>query len=665
VSTTPHHDTVAPHGTWPSPITAEAVVAASVGIGEVRVDGDDVWWSESRPEEGGRVALVRRAADGTVDEVLAAPWSARTCVHEYGGGAWWVHAGTVWFASWADQRLHRLDPDDPAPRPITPEPPTPGAWRYADGVVSPDGRWIVCVRERHDLGPGPAEVVNELVALPADGSDPPTTLWSDADFVAAPRLDPRGDRLAWLSWDHPRMPWDGTDLHVAVASLDHPEGPRLSDARVVAGGPDESLVQPDWTAAGDLLVVSDRSDWWNLHRVAGLDDEPGLEPIAPTDAEIGTPPWVFAMSRWARLDDGRLVVAVAHAGLDHLGVIEPGSDRIDELATPFTAISSVRAAGDAVVVVAASPTTEPSVVRVAPHGDADPEVEVLRSPRDLGLDPAWFAHGHPVSFPTTGGRTAHALFYPPTNPEVRGPGDQRPPLVVMIHGGPTAAARPQLSLATQFWTSRGFAVVDVNYGGSTGYGRRYRRQLDGAWGVVDVDDCVAAAEHLARAGLVDGERLLIRGGSAGGFTTLAALAFRDVFAAGASHYGVADLAVLARDTHKFESRYLDGLVGPWPAAADRYAERSPILHVDRLDRPLIVFQGLDDPIVPPNQAEMIVAALRGRGVPVAYVPFAGEQHGFRQAANIRRALEAELWFYGRVLGFTPADDIEPVELLGP
>ncbi|HSL56313.1 MAG TPA: prolyl oligopeptidase family serine peptidase [Acidimicrobiales bacterium] len=653
------------HGSWPSPITTELVTRAAAGIAETRVDGDDVWWAESRPDEGGRTQLVRRDAAGTTHEVLPEGWSARTRVHEYGGGAWWVRSGTVWFASWADQRLHVVEPGA-APRPITPEPPAPAAWRYADGVVTPDGRWIVCVRERHDLGEGPAEVVNELVAVPADGSAPPVAFTGDGhDFVAAPRISPDGQRLCWLTWDHPRMPWDGTELWVADLDLDHGDGPRLASARPVAGGPDESLVQPDWTADGELLVVSDRSDWWNLHRVVGLDgDAPDLEAIAPTDAEIGTPPWVFAMSRWARLDDGRFVVAVSHQGLDHLAVIEPGVDHIDELATPYTSISSVRAAGDAVVAVVASATSEPAVVRIRPV-DGDPDVEVLRSPRDLGLDPAWISHPHPVTFPTSGGRHAHALFYPPTNPDVGGPEGAKPPLLVMIHGGPTAAARSQLNLAVQYWTSRGIAVADVNYGGSTGFGRRYRRQLDGQWGVVDVDDCEAAARHLAAAGLADPDRLLIRGGSAGGFTTLAALAFRDTFAAGASHYGVADLAALAQETHKFESRYLDGLVGPWPAARDVYRARSPIHHVEQIDRPLIVFQGLDDEIVPPNQSEMIVEAVRANGVPVAYVPFEGEQHGFRQAPNIRRALEAELWFYGRVLGFTPADEIEPVEVLEP
>jgi dipeptidyl aminopeptidase/acylaminoacyl peptidase len=419
-----------------------------------------------------------------------------------------------------------------------------------------------------------------------------------------------------------------------------------------AGGPDESLVQPEWSIEGFLHVVSDRTDWWNLYRVDGPDL---LHPLGPVGAEVGMPHWVFGQSRYV-LDgvDGQVVCAVSHDGIDHLAVVADGVTR--EVPTEWTSLSALRLIDDGTVVaVAASPDSEPSVVRIDPTTGAT--VEVLRPPRDLGLADGWFSEPQPISFPTSGGRTAHALYYPPTNPE------EKPPLLVTIHGGPTSAARPQLSLATQFWTSRGIAVVDVNYGGSTGYGRPFRRQLDGQWGVVDVDDCVAAAKFLADRGDGDPDRLLIRGGSAGGFTTLAALAFRDTFAAGASHYGVADLMALATDTHKFESRYLDGLVGPLPGSEDVYAERSPIHHLDGFDRPLIVLQGLEDEIVPPNQAEMIVEALAAKGVTVAYVPFEGEQHGFRQAQNIRRALEAELWFYGHVLGFDPADDIDPVPLV--
>jgi dipeptidyl aminopeptidase/acylaminoacyl peptidase len=433
----------------------------------------------------------------------------------------------------------------------------------------------------------------------------------------------------------------------------------------VAGGPDESIFQPEWAPDGVLHVVSDRTDWWNLYRfgAAGAPD-PGAEliPVAPVEAEIGTPQWVFGMSRYAFVGDGRILCAYAADGLDRVGIVDPGASAIRPLDLRYTAVSSVRPGpgpepGSAVC-IAAGPDVEPAVVVIT----ADAEVTVVRPARDLGLDPALLARPEPIDFATSGSRTAHALFYPPTNPACVGPDDERPPLLVLIHGGPTAAARPQLNLGLQYWTSRGFAVVDVNYGGSVGYGRPFRDQLRGRWGVVDVDDCVAAARHLADAGRVDPDRLAIRGGSAGGYTTLAALAFHDLFSAGMSQYGVADLSALATDTHKFESRYLDGLVGPWPEAESVYRERSPINHTEGFDRPLLVLQGLEDEIVPPNQSEMIVDALRGRGVPVAYIAFEGEQHGFRRAETIRRAIEAELSFYAQVWGIDLADDIDPVEV---
>ncbi|QGG94686.1 S9 family peptidase [Actinomarinicola tropica] len=656
-----------PYGTWPSPISSELVVRAAAGLSDVRVDPSTgaVWWSESRPDEGGRITVVRQdPATGVAQERVPATHSARTRVHEYGGAAWWVADDTLWFANWDDQRIWRRGPGDDAPVPVTPEPAQRHGERFADGVVSSDGGWIVCVRESHVAADGTAldEARNEIVAVPAraDGGGEPVVLVAGTDFVSSPRLDPTGTRLAWLVWDHPRMPWDGTELWTAALVLDGPL-PHVVEPSFLAGGPDEALVQPEWTEDGHLLVVSDRSEWWNVHRVDGTGD---LEPLGPVDAEVATPPWVFGQSRYV-VDParGRIIAALTRAGTDALAVVEQG--RVREVPTSFTAWSALRLDGDGRVVgVAAAPDAEPAVVRVDLADAGSPGIEVLRPSRDLGLAPEWFSRPEPIEFPTSGGRTAHALLYRPTNPEVTASTEERPPLIVTIHGGPTSAARPQLSLATQFWTSRGFAVVDVNYGGSTGYGRSYRRQLDGAWGIVDVDDCEAAARFLAERGDVDGDRLLIRGGSAGGFTTLAALAFRDTFAAGASSYGVADLAALAADTHKFESRYLDGLVGPYPESSDVYAERSPIHHLDGFDRPLIVFQGLEDEIVPPNQSEAIVAALEERGVPVAYVAFEGEQHGFRRAENIRRVLEAELWFYGHVLGFEPADRIDPVELRG-
>jgi dipeptidyl aminopeptidase/acylaminoacyl peptidase len=666
---------MAPYGSWPTPITSELVVRAAAGLGGVALDGDGVTWSEQRPGEGGRTQLVRRAGDGPPVDLLPAGFNARTAVHEYGGGAWWVAGDRLWFAHWDDQRLYRMT-GSAAPEPVTPVPAAPRGDRWADGALDPTGRWLLVVREHHPPGGGPAEVANEVVVLDTAGALAPRVLVTGPDFVAAPRCSPDGRRLCWLQWSHPDMPWDGTELCVAdLRATDI--GPALAHPEVVAGRPDagpgghgdgESVLQPRWAPDGSLWFVSDRSGWWNLYRwvpptVAGSPASAGrVEAMVTLDAEIGVPPWALGQSRYAFLGGDRVVFAYQRDGLDHLAVRLPGG-AVADLDLPYTSLAAVQARGDRVVFVGASATAEPAVVRVpVDAAGVAGEPEVLRPPRDLGLAPGWFSQPEAVTFPTTGGRSAHGLFYPPTNPEVVPPEAGAPPLLVLIHGGPTGAARPMLQLGTQYWTSRGFAVVDVNYGGSTGYGRAYRNQLRDAWGVVDLDDCEAAARWLAEQGRVDPARLCIRGGSAGGYTTLAALAFRDTFAAGASHYGVADLEALATETHKFESRYLDGLIGPYPARRDRYVERSPVHHLEGFDRPLIVLQGLEDEIVPPNQAEMIVDALRARGVPVAYVTFEGEQHGFRRAANIRRALDAELSFYAQVFGFDlpPGEGIEPV-----
>jgi dipeptidyl aminopeptidase/acylaminoacyl peptidase len=669
---------MASYGSWTTPITSELVVRAAAVLGAVAVDGDSVWWSELRPEEGGRTQIVHKPGDGPPVDLLPAGFNCRTAAHEYGGGAWWVGGHSLWFANWEDQRLYRIT-GRAMPVPVTPEPDAPRGDRWADGVLDASGRWTVVVREHHPPGSSPAEVVNELVVLDGSGELEPRALVRGPDFVSNPRFSPDGTRLCWLQWNHPDMPWDGTELMVASVEW-IAAGPELATPVRVAGRPHraqggtgdgECVFQPRWHRDGSLWFVSDRTGWGNLYR--WVPDEGGgeVEPRVQMEGEIGVPQWVFGQSRYAFLDDGRVVFAYQSEGLDHLAVEAPDGSAGD-LEVPYTAIASVEAQGDGVVFIGASAVAEPALVRV-PLRPADHEAggaragtpEVLRPPRDLGLDKSWFSIPEPIDFPTSGGRTAHALFYPPANPDAarRGAGgSDRPPLLVFIHGGPTAAARPLLQLGIQYWTSRGFAVVDVNYGGSTGYGRAYLRQLDGNWGVIDLDDCVAAARWLADQGRVDPERLAIRGGSAGGYTTLAALAFRDTFAAGASHFGVADLEALATETHKFESRYLDGLIGPYPERRDLYVERSPIHHIDRIDHPLIVLQGLEDEVVPPNQAEMIVDALRRKGVPVAYLTFEGEQHGFRQAANIRRALDAELSFYGQVFGFglPEAEGIEPV-----
>ena len=643
-----------PFGSWPTPITSELVVrAARLPTGFLATDGEDVWWSESRPEEGGRTAVLRHRADGTVEDVLPADANARTAVHEYGGGAWWVRDGVLWYADWSTQRLHRLVPGEKSIA-LTPEPDVHRGLRYADGDLSPDGTTILCVQEEHQADG--SEATNTIVRLAAHEPSLPEVVVRGPDFVSDPRWRPDGAAFCWLEWDHPDMPWDATRLVVD-------EGGQRT---IVAGDEGrESICQPTWSADGSLWFSSDRTGFWSLYRWrAGT----GIKPMVDLGEDIGFPQWVFGQRCFALLDDGRAAFVHRQAGVDHLAVWEPEQQQVTDVPVPHTMIEGIQASGGAVTYLGASATVEVHVVRRELDADragtpADPEV--LAPPRDLGLDPSWFSVPEAVEFPTAGGVTAHALLYPPTNPDHEGQAGEKPPLIVMIHGGPTSAARPMLQLSKQYWTSRGFAVVDVNYRGSTGYGRAYRDLLQGQWGVADVEDCAAVCRFLVERDDVDGNRLCIRGGSAGGFTTLAALAFEDVFAAGASHYGVADLAVLAQETHKFESRYLDGLVGPWPEARATYEERSPIFHTDRIDRPLAVFQGLDDPIVPPNQAQMIVDAVRNNGVPVAYVTFAGEQHGFRQAANIRAALDGELSFYAQVLGFSlpPDEDIAPVAIV--
>lgn len=632
---------VLPYGAWPSPITASFLVSGAVGINEVVPDGPRVWWVESRPGEGGRSALMCWH-DGAATEVTPPEADVRTRVHEYGGGAWWASDGVAFYTDDNDQRLRRVVAGA-EPELLTPEPERARGLRYADGRPSPSGAWYVCVRERHD---GTAEAVNEIVAVATDGSNRVEVLARGADFYASPRLSPDGTTLAWIQWQHPDMPWDVTELW--TAPFDEATGTCAPASKLVGNG-DEALQQPEWFRDGSLHVVTDRDEWWDLHRVDLTTGD--LHPEVTGAFEIVTPHWVFGLSRYA---EGVHVVA------------GPAGDELsDGPPTPYSTITSLRRSGDVVAFVGSSYRHEAEVARVI-----DGHLEVLRPARDLGLDPGFLPPPEAISFPTAQSEgdgnghasTAHGLFYRPANPDVSGPPDATPPLVVAIHGGPTAAARRQLDLRHRYWTSRGFAVVDVDYRGSTGYGRTFRHSLDGRWGVADVEDAVAAARFLADRGDVDGDRLVIRGGSAGGFTALAALAFHDAFAAGASHYGIADLAALAADTHKFESRYLDRLVGPYPEADDVYRARSPIHHVEGFDAPLIVLQGAEDEVVPPNQAEMIVDGLRAKQVPVAYLVFAGEQHGFRRAENIVAALEAELSFYGQVLGFEPADELTPVAI---
>jgi dipeptidyl aminopeptidase/acylaminoacyl peptidase len=632
------------YGSWKSPITSDLIVSGTIGLGQIAIDGEDVYWVETRPQEKGRYVVVKLPPDGRIVEVTPNPFNARTRVHEYGGGGFTVGAGVIYFSNFADQRLYSFDGAE-NPQAITPE----AEMRYADGVIDRRRNRMICVREDHSA-PG-REAVNSIVGIPLSGSGSQVTLAGGADFYSSPRLNPEGSRLAWLQWSHPNMPWDGTELWVADVQED---GSAPNPVRV-AGGIEESIFQPEWSPAGELHFISDRSGWWNLYRWR----EDGIEALYPMEAEFGLPQWVFGMSTYAFESANRIICAYIERGFSKLAVLDAKTGELEKIESPFTRIDGVRAGPGQAVFIAASPTEAASIVRF----DLDNHrFETLRRSSELTIDTEYISAPQAVEFPTEYGLKAHAFFYPPRNCDFIAPENERPPLLVMSHGGPTAATSPTLRLSIQYWTSRGVAVLDVNYGGSTGYGREYRERLSGRWGVVDVDDCVNGARYLAERGLVDGGRLAITGGSAGGYTTLCALTFRDAFKAGASHYGVSDLEALEVDTHKFESRYTHKLVAPYPERADLYRERSPIHHTNMLSSPVIFFQGLEDKIVPPNQAEMMVNALRAKGLPVAYITFEGEQHGFRQAANIKRALDGEFYFYSRVFGFELADEVEPVPI---
>lgn len=645
---------VGPYGSWRSPISAADVAEAGLSsrgtLSNVQISGRALYWRELRAEGGGRYEIRRQDAGGEPRALLPPEFSVRTLVHEYGGGDFFVSDGVLFFSNDADQRLYRLDPEG-EPLPLTPEPAWARALRYADGRLHPDGSWLVCVREDHRKEGPPA---NELVALPSDGHRPPTVVAAGHDFYAAPRFKANGDVLCYLSWDHPRMPWDGTALWVAAFGEDG----SLTETALVAGGPQEAVYQPEWGPDGKLYFVSDRTGWWNLYRWGG--DE--VEALAPIEAELGSPAWALGQSRYDFLSDGRIACIYTREGIDHLGVIDPDERELIPVETPFTAFYPVHMRANdenELAFIASSPRQSQALYRLdleAKH------ISLVHRPASIELDRDFLSTPESVEFPSKDGKTAHAFFYPPRSGSHEGPEGSLPPLIVTVHGGPTSAAAVQLLLETQYWTSRGFAVVDVNYSGSTGYGRAYRDRLKGHFGEIDVYECVQAARHLAQQGIVDPERLIIHGGSAGGYVALCALTFHDVFTAGASYYGVADAISLAAHTHKFEASYLDTLIAPYPQAEHLYRKRSPIHHTNELSCPLILFQGSEDEIVPPEQARELAAALQEQNLPYAYLEFEGEGHGFRKAGTVERVLGAELYFYSRVFGYKLEEDFEPVEI---
>jgi dipeptidyl aminopeptidase/acylaminoacyl peptidase len=648
----------APYGSWRSPIEIELVAGSAVRLGEPWLDGDDVYWLESRPAERGRSTLVRRTADGTITELTPAPFRVGNRVHEYGGGSYTVDRRRVIASSHADGQLWHVDPGGRGPTgALTP----PGPWRYADLTFDPARPTVYAVRETHDpIADLPATVRNELVALSLDGTDGAgRVLVTGLDFVSSPRPSPDGRRLAWLEWDHPDMPWDSTRLRVAEIA---PDG-ALADARTVAGGSGVSIVQPEWSPGGVMHFVSDETGWWNLYALDGANGVDGAaRNLAPMEAELGDPAWVFGRSSYGFAPDGSILAVARADGRD--GFVRIAHDgTVAAVDGPFTEVEGLRVGAATAVMIGAGPREGAAVTVISPI-TGDP-VAVLARSLPMPIDPGVLPRAEPIAFPTSDGATARALYFAPTNDAYRGPEGERPPLLVLSHGGPTSAASSALSLDRAFFTSRGIAVVDVDYRGSTGYGRPYRDALKERWGIVDVDDCIAAARYLAERGSADPVRMAIRGGSAGGYTTLAALAFRpEVFAAGISHYGIADLELIHIDGHKFESRYDEGMIAPWPEGRDVFRQRSPIHAFDRVRVPLLIFQGLDDKVVPPSQADAMEAALRDRGVPHAVVRFEGEGHGFQRAETKRAAYVAELSFLGRVFGFAPADDLPPLEVPG-
>jgi len=639
--------TVAPYGSWAAPFPIDWLTHGSVRLSEVDVDGDDLMWLEGRPEEGGRQALVRRSADGTVTDLGPANVNVRTRIHEYGGAAYLVAGDLAVISDFATGRLLRRTTSEEW-QPLTPN----RRWRFADLELDAGRGRLLAIREDHEPSTlerhGEAE--NTLVAIDlVDGTV--TTLAWGRDFYGAPRLSPDGARLAWLEWDHPNLPWDGTELRLAEFG---PDG-TIGEAMTVAGAADTWVAQPRWAGDGSLWFVAEPDEWMSLHRW----HEGRTERMTAIDAEFAYPDWQLGYATFVPRPDGTALAVGRSRGRDRLYQVGPAPGVAEELPSPWTEMDFVRSLGDRLVMIASSPSMGQAIVAFDPATGAS---EVIRRSSEHELAEADLATGVPIEFPTTGDRTAFGIFYAPRNARFRAPEGARPPVIVTSHGGPTSAASTGRSLTVQAFTTRGIAVLDVDYGGSTGYGRSYRKRLEGQWGIVDVDDCVAGARWLADQALVDSDRMVIRGGSASGFTTLAALAFRDTFAGGITYFGIGDLRGFVEDTHKFESRYLDRLVGPWPDARAAYEARSPGLHAQDIGVPVIVLQGAEDRVVPPSEAERIVSALRDNGIPHAYLLFPGEDHGFRQAASIRRAFEAEVSFLGQVLGFEPADPVAPVEL---
>ncbi len=643
---------IAPYGTWKSEIRATHVAQVGMGsilpVTELRVHGENIYWIERKPDQGGRQVVVRTDGRMPPETLIPEGFNARTMVHEYGGGSYCAFENVLFFSNFEDQRLYRLiSGSDPIA--ITPDSGRPRSLRYADSTVSRDGKWIIAVRERHA---SQTEVINELVAIPSDGNSEPHVLSSGRDFYSSPKISPDGKSMAWLCWDHPQMPWNGTEIWVGKIGVNF----ELQAPKRVSGGPSTSIFQPEWDPAGTLHFISDDSGWWDLYKVV----DGNVQVVLQREVDLGYPQWIFALSRYTFLPGEWIAVIYSSDGLDKLALVKTDATEFQTLDLPFQSFSPPFLRCDEKAnlwLIAGSEYETPSVIRIDPRTQ---QFEIVRYGSKVKIPPEQISTPRSIEFPTVDGNQAHAFFYEPTNPGFQGPEGELPPLIVKSHGGPTSAARAHLQLEIQYWTSRGFALVDVNYGGSTGFGREFRERLEGAWGEVDTNDCIKVAQFLVEQGLVDGQRLIIRGGSAGGFTTLSALTFHDVFSAGASYYGVPDLEALALNTHKFESHYLDRLIGALPEAKDLYFNRSPIHFTERLSCPMILLQGLEDKVVPLAQAETMIEALERKNLPYSYVVFENEGHGFRRQENVIHSLETELSFYAQIFGLQLGEPITPV-----
>ncbi|WKD51201.1 S9 family peptidase [Microbulbifer spongiae] len=630
---------IAPYGSWKSAINAKLIAKTSVRLSETSLHKGRYYWLESRPAEHGRNVLVESCPQQGRRDLVSAPLSIRSKVHEYGGGSYLVQGDTLYFVLAEDQCLYRMPLSGAQPEAITPR----RDCRYADLVLDEKRNRLICVEEDHrNLSEG-VEPRARIIAIDLGKPLPcvPKVLLEGADFYSNPTLNTEGSKLAFLRWHHPNLPWDATEL--CIATIDN--GGEISTVVQVAGGENESIFQPQWSPKGELFYVSDRNNWWNLYRL-GSDT-----PLWEKKAEFATPQWTFGMSTYGFVGTEEILCTFTEAGRWSLALINTLTGVHQAIQQPYCDIESLHCENGKAVMIAAGSDRFPAVVA---FNRANQALQVIAKSNSYDLPGNLFSNAREITF-TLDGREVYGFYYPPHNPQFSAPEREKPPLIVFSHGGPTGATSAGLNLKVQYWTSRGFAILDVNYSGSTGYGRRYRDRLAHQWGLYDVEEVCAGAQYLVSQGLADPERLLIKGGSAGGYTVLAALTFHDTFKAGASHYGIGQLSSLAKDTHKFESRYLDKLVGPWPAAEAVYRERSPIHHVEKLCCPVIFFQGMEDKVVPPNQAETMVQALKLRGIPVSLITFANEGHGFRSGDSIEMALEGELEFYSRIFGFPLAE----------